>query len=71
MLKFKPELLCPAGDLNRLKAAIQYGADAVYLAGLEFGMRTSPNNFSFEDLAYGVKYSHDNNVKIYMEEKNI
>lgn len=66
MLKFKPELLCPAGDLNRLKAAIQYGADAVYLAGLEFGMRTSPNNFSFEDLAYGVKYSHDNNVKVYL-----
>ena len=42
----KPELLCPAGDLTRLYAAVDFGADAVYLAGEEFGMRTAAKNFS-------------------------
>ena len=45
-----PELLCPAGDITRLKAAVDYGADAVYLAGEEFGMRTAASNFGEEDL---------------------
>ena len=46
----KAEILAPAGDMERLSAAINYGADAVYLAGKEFGMRASPNNFGEEDL---------------------
>ncbi len=61
-----PELLCPAGDLTRLKAAVDYGADAVYLAGEEFGMRTAATNFGIEDLEKGVKYAHDNDVKVHV-----
>ncbi len=61
-----PELLCPAGDLTRLKAAVDYGADAVYLAGEEFGMRTAATNFGVEDLKIGVKYAHDNGVKVHV-----
>lgn len=61
-----PELLCPAGDLTRLKAAVDYGADAVYLAGEEFGMRTAASNFGIEDLKEGVKYAHENGVKVHI-----
>ena len=49
-----PELLCPAGDITRLKAAVDFGADAVYLAGEEFGMRTAAANFGVEDLKAGI-----------------
>ncbi|MBQ2266269.1 MAG: U32 family peptidase, partial [Clostridia bacterium] len=61
-----PELLCPAGDLTRLIAAVDYGADAVYLAGEEFGMRTAATNFGEEDLIKGVKYAHDHGVKVHV-----
>ena len=61
-----PELLCPAGDLTRLKAAVDYGADAVYLAGEEFGMRTAATNFGEEDLIEGLKYAHDHGVKVHV-----
>lgn len=61
----KPELLLPAGDFSRLKYAIAYGADAVYLGGEEFSLRTASNNFSFEELSEAVKYAHDRNVKVY------
>ena len=49
----KPEVLAPAGDMERLKAALLYGADAVYLAAQQFGMRTAPSNFSLEELKKG------------------
>lgn len=62
----KMELLCPAGDLTRLKAAVDYGADAVYLAGEEFGMRTAAANFGEKDLADGVKYAHEHGVKVHV-----
>lgn len=61
-----PELLCPAGDLTRLKAAVDYGADAVYLAGEEFGMRTAAGNFGEEDLENGIAYAHKNGVKVHV-----
>lgn len=61
-----PELLCPAGDIVRLKAAVDYGADAVYLAGEEFGMRTAASNFNEKDLAEGIKYAHDRGVKVHI-----
>lgn len=61
-----PELLCPAGDLTRLKAAVDFGADAVYLAGEEFGMRTAASNFGKEDLISGIKYAHDRGVKVHI-----
>ena len=50
MWKKKPELLSPAGDRERLEAAVNYGADAVYLAGKSFGMRSAPSNFTEEEL---------------------
>lgn len=50
-MRFKPELLCPAGDFERLKTAIRYGADAVYLGADRFGMRSASPNFSLDELA--------------------
>ena len=61
-----PELLCPAGDLSRLKIAVDFGADAVYLAGQEFGMRTASANFSPDDLKVGIDYAHSRNVKVHV-----
>ncbi len=61
-----PELLCPAGDLTRLKAAVDFGADAVYLAGEEFGMRTAASNFGKEDLKKGIEYAHERGVKVHI-----
>ena len=63
---FIPELLCPAGDLSRLKTAVQFGADAVYLAGKEFGMRTASDNFTKEELKTGVEYAHNHGVKVHV-----
>lgn len=60
------ELLSPSGDIERLKCAVLYGADAVYLAGTMFGMRAGANNFTHEQLIRGVKIAHDNGVKVYM-----
>ncbi len=61
-----PELLCPAGDLTRLMAAVDFGADAVYLAGEEFGMRTAASNFGEEDLIKGIEYAHSRGVKVHV-----
>ncbi len=66
-----PELLAPAGDFERLKAAIQFGANAVYLAGKEFGMRAASPNFGPEELAFAVKYAHDQNVRVYLTCNNV
>ena len=61
-----PELLAPSGDLTRLKAAVLFGADAVYLAGEEFGMRTAATNFKKTDLAEGVHFAHEHGVKVHV-----
>ena len=61
-----PELLCPAGDLTRLKIAVDFGADAVYLAGEEFGMRTAAANFNETELKEGVEYAHSHGVAVYV-----
>ena len=53
----KPELLAPAGDMERLKMAVLYGADAVYLAGTDFGMRAFAGNFTPEELPQAVAYA--------------
>ena len=55
----KIELLAPAGDLEKLKMAIIYGADAVYLAGESFGMRKASKNFDENQLIEGIKFAHD------------
>lgn len=62
----KPELLAPAGDMERLSAALSFGADAVYLAGKEFGMRSAPKNFGREELSQAVGLCHDRNAKLYL-----
>ncbi len=62
----KAELLAPAGDRERLRMAVLYGADAVYLAGRQFGMRASAANFNDEDLRWAVEYAHARGVKIYV-----
>lgn len=61
----KIELLAPAGDLERLKIAFLYGADAVYVGGL-FNLRANTPNFSFEDLKEGVEYAHEIGKKVYV-----
>ena len=62
----KPELLAPAGDRERLMMALHYGADAVYLAGRQYGMRASAANFSDEDLRWAVQYAHARSAKVYV-----
>lgn len=61
-----PELLCPAGDLSRLKTAVDFGADAVYIAGEKFGMRTAAAKFTKEDIISGVEYAHGKGVKVHV-----
>lgn len=62
----KPELLAPAGDLEKLKIAIRYGADAVYLGGINFGLRANATNFTFDDLKEGVDFAHKYGKKVYV-----
>ncbi len=60
----KPELLSPAGNFEKMKSAILYGADAVYLAGDDFGMRAAADNFTVDELHEAVKYAHERGVKV-------
>lgn len=60
------ELLAPAGDLEKLKTAIDYGADAVYLGGEAFGLRKASKNFSIEKIKEGVAYAHERGKKVHV-----
>ena len=73
MMRRKPELLCPAGDWERLNMAVRYGADAVYLAGKMFGMRAAAANFTDEELAEAVAYAKNfyQYIRIDTHEKNL
>ena len=62
----KLELLSPAGDMEKLKMSVLYGADAVYLAGTSFGMRSFAGNFTPEELPLAVKFAHDHGVKAHV-----
>jgi len=62
----KAELLAPAGSLEKLKMAVVYGADAVYLGGEAYGLRAYAENFSLDDLKEGVKFAHDRGKKVYI-----
>lgn len=62
----KMELLCPAGDAEQLKMSVKYGADAVYLAGTSFGMRSFAGNFSPEELPKAVTFAHAHGVKVHV-----
>lgn len=58
--------MAPAGDLVRLKSAVDFGADAVYFAGKEFGMRSAPGNFTIQELKEGIEYAHKNDCRAYI-----
>ncbi|MEK7713518.1 MAG: hypothetical protein AAB302_02130, partial [Deltaproteobacteria bacterium] len=62
----KPELLAPAGDLEKLKTALHYGADAVYLSGENYGLRAGAENFSLEEMAAGVALAHKKGARAYL-----
>ncbi len=64
--KLKPELLAPAGDMERLTMALHYGADAVYLAGQRYGMRAAAGNFDNDELRRAVKLAHGKNARVYV-----
>ena len=61
----KPELLAPAGSLEKLKIAFQYGADAVYFGGGAFSLRATAQKFTYEEMKEGVEYAHSLGKKIY------
>ena len=65
-MKNKIELLAPAGSLEKLKIAVMYGADAVYIGGKFFSLRARANNFSMDDLKEGVEFAHQYNAKVYV-----
>lgn len=62
----KPELLAPAGSLEKLKLAVKYGADAVFLGGQEYGLRSNASNFSIEEIEEGVKFANEYDAKVYV-----
>jgi putative protease len=65
-MMIKPEVLAPAGDFECLESAVKFGADAVFLAGTEFGMRTASANFDNEQLKKACSFAHENNVKVHL-----
>lgn len=62
----KVELLAPAGSLEKLKVAIDFGADAVYVGGPRLNLRVFADNFDYEELREGVEYAHERNAKVYL-----
>ncbi|HEX3014759.1 MAG TPA: U32 family peptidase [Desulfobacteria bacterium] len=66
MVRRRPELLAPAGDLEKLKMAVVYGADAVYLAGKDFGLRAYAGNFTRDQMRKGVEFAAGHGVKVYV-----
>ena len=62
----KPELLAPAGDMEKLRMAVLYGADAVYLGGTSFGMRAFAGNFAPEELEEAVAFAHSRGVRVHV-----
>lgn len=65
-IKTKPELLAPAGNLEKLKFAIHYGADAVYIGGQKFGLRSHAGNFTFDEMREGVAFANKYGAKVYV-----
>ena len=62
----KPELLAPAGNLEKLKIAVHYGADAVFIGGQEYGLRSNADNFSLEEIKEGVEFAKKYGAKVYV-----
>jgi len=63
---YKPELLAPAGNMEKLKIALHYGADAVYLGGHSFGLRNMADNFTHEEMVCALDFCHQRGVKVYL-----
>ena len=62
----KVELLAPAGSLSKLKYAIEYGADAVYIGGEAFSLRVAAKNFSIDEIREGIEFAHKRGKKVYI-----
>ena len=62
----KVELLAPAGDLEKLKIAVMYGADAVYFGGESFSLRAGAGNFTLDEMKEGIAFCHERGVKCHM-----
>ncbi|MTT33126.1 collagenase-like protease [Terrilactibacillus sp. BCM23-1] len=62
----KPEILAPAGNLEKLKMAIRYGADAVYIGGQDYGLRSRAGNFDFDQMREGIAFAHGHQAKVYV-----
>ena len=62
----KPEIVAPAGNFEKLKIAVLYGADAVYVGGKEYGLRAGAENFTFEELKQGIEFAHNRGCKVYI-----
>ena len=62
----KPELLAPAGDLEKLKIAVLYGADAVYIGGEAYGLRAKAKNFDIDTMKEGIDFAHEHGAKVYI-----
>lgn len=62
----KPELLAPGGSLEKLKTAIEYGADAVYIGGEAYGLRVAAENFSIDEMRQGIEFAHSRGKKVYL-----
>ncbi len=60
------ELLAPAGNLSKLKTAIKFGADAVYIGGEEFSLRTAADNFTYDEMREGIEFAHERGKKVYV-----
>ncbi len=61
-----PELLAPAGNLEKLKMALLYGADAVYISGKQFGLRSFAGNFTTEEMQEGIRFAHQRSARVYI-----
>ena len=65
-MRNKIELLAPAGDLEKLKIDVLYGADAVYIGGKLFSLRSASNNFTLEEMKEGIEFAHQRKCKVYV-----
>lgn len=65
-IKNKPELLAPAGNMEKLKFAIQYGANAVYIGGQSLGLRANADNFSFAEMKEAADFAHHHGAKVFV-----
>ncbi|MFC3928719.1 peptidase U32 family protein [Streptococcus caprae] len=65
-MKKRPEVLAPAGTLEKLKVAVDYGADAVFVGGQAYGLRSRAGNFSMEEMREGINYAHERGSKVYV-----